>query len=282
MAATIISVINCKGGVGKTATTISLATSLREKRKKVLVVDIDFQADSTFILGVEESYVKNSHVGVALKHPEVFPDLIEEVVYFKKEGNKKRKRTIDLCPSHQSLKDVLHYLVVNDVTAKDVRLKAAIKTVKDNYDYILIDCGAKLALDTINALAASDYYIPIVDSKPLATKNLKVMDSCIEDVKYHNPELKSLGTLLTMYDHRKKLHRGIRESIDHHFTQLKKENPDSFENLPFKTNIPDNIEVAECTLEMIPLCQYAPRSKGHQAYLELTEEIIKRVKKGRE
>ncbi|NQZ58712.1 MAG: ParA family protein [Lentisphaeraceae bacterium] len=264
MSAKVISFINSKGGVAKTTSAVNIATQLRIKRKKVLLVDLDPQGDASYMLGLNSEGVAEAHIGHALMKPEVFAKTIYTVDFIKKTGNKKSTRDISVCPAHAELDDVVNHLM-NQI-ARELRLQQCLEQVKDDYDYIILDCPPNLGVSSINALVASDFYVLVVDSEPLAMKNIIPNSNAVAQVQASlNANLKLLGVLFTKYDQQTGLHKQVVEVIT-----------ETFGNNVFKNKIPRNIEIAEAAGK--PLCEHAPRSKGNLAYTAAAEELIKRVK----
>ena len=265
MSAKIISFINSKGGVAKTTSAVNIATQLRIKRKRVLLVDLDPQGDASYMLGLDADSVSEAHIGHALMKPDIFKNTIYNVEFIKKTGNKKSKRNIAVCPAHSELDDVVNHLM-NQI-ARELRLQQCLEMVKDDYDYIILDCPPNLGVSSINALVASHFYVLVVDSEPLAMKNIVPNSNAVSQVQASlNNQLQLLGVLFTKHDHKTGLHKQVADSIT-----------EAFDNNVFKVRIPRNIEIAEAAGK--PLCEHAPRSKGNIAYTAATEELIKRVKK---
>ena len=230
----IISVANQKGGVGKTTTTVNLSTILAKKGKKVLLIDTDPQGNATSGLGVSKD-VELSVYDILIGDTE-FDETLQETAI----------KNLKVCPSNISLAGAEVQLV--SMMSREQRLKTKLDKIKDQYDYILIDCPPSLGLVTLNAFTASD--------KLLNTVNL---------VKKHlNKNLEIEGALLTMYDARTNLSN-----------QVVKEVKKYFEDKVYKTVIPRNVRLSEAPSYGMPITVYDPRSKGAKAYEKFAKELLK-------
>lgn len=264
MSAKVIAFVNSKGGVGKTTSAINVATQLRIKRKKVLIVDLDPQGDASYMMGLNLDDVKDSHIGHALMDPTVFENTIYEKEFIKKDGNKVSRKDIYISPAHEVLDTVANHLI-NDI-ARETKLSKCLTQVKDDYDYIILDCPPNKGVTFVNALGAADFYILVVDSEPLAMKNIITNTNIVRDVQENiNPKLALLGVLLTKFESSTSLHQAVLEALESKFTKK-----------VFNVKIPKNIDVAEAS--SAPLCSHSAKSKGNLAYIELTKEILKKVK----
>lgn len=264
MPAKVISFINSKGGTGKTTSAVNVAAQLRMQRKKVLLVDLDPQANATIMYGLDKEQIKAAHVGHALLNPDDFIHTIYKVNFVKKDGHKKLKRDIDICPSYKDLDDVCIALMPQ--ISRETRLKKCIDNVRDSYDYIILDCPPNYGLCSVNALAASDFYIPVADCEPLSMINLEIHIDIIKQIQQNiNSSLTCLGVLFTKYN-ATKIHNKTVAIVT-----------EAFNNNVFNINIPNNIKFPEAF--NMPICSHAPNSKGNIAYFDAVKELLRRVKK---
>ncbi len=252
----IISVVNQKGGVGKTTTVISLAAYLGKKKKKVLVIDMDPQSNSTSSMGIDETKLEQSIYDVLIDEKP-----IDEVIV------KTNTQNVDICPTDINLAGA-EIELVSQISREQI-LKTALSSVKDRYDYIIIDCPPTLGLLTINALTAStDIIIPILGDY-LSLKGLSLLNDTINLVKKKlNPEISLLGVLLNMYDGRTQLARQVKEEVIKYYGDK-----------VFKTEIPRNVRLSEAPSYGQTISDYDKKSKGGLAYEKLAKEVISRTKK---
>ena len=249
----IYTLVNQKGGVGKTTTTINLGAYLAQKGQRVLVVDLDPQANATSCLGVDKLSVQGGTYEALLGDS----NIISYVLF-----NERLK--LSLLPSSPSLAGAEVELV--DETARELRLRNAIGPLADKYDYILIDCPPSLGLLTLNGLmAAVDGVIVPVQCEYLALEGLGQLTQTIERVRsLLFPELRVRGVVLTMFDSRTNLANDVVAEVGKHF-------PDQV----FKSIIPRSIRIAEAPSYGLPISVYAPSSVGAQAYDALANELLK-------
>ena len=247
----IISVANQKGGVGKTTTTVNLSTILAKKGKKVLLIDADPQGNATSGLGVEKE-VEFSTYDILVNDTEL-QETIESTVI----------KNLYICPANMSLAGAEVELV--SMMSREQRLKAKLDLVKDQYDYILIDCPPSLGLITLNAFTASDSVLIPVQCEYFALEGLGQLLNTVNLVKKHlNKNLEIEGALLTMYDARTNLSN-----------QVVKEVKKYFEEKVYKTVIPRNVRLSEAPSYGMPISLYDPRSKGAKAYEKFAKELLK-------
>jgi len=251
----IIAIANQKGGVGKTTTTVNLAASLGVLEKKVLLIDADPQANATSGLGIDV-------------------DSVEIGTYQLLEHTKTAKETIiptdspnlDLIPSHIDLVAIEIELVDKD--EREYMMKKAITALKNDYDYILIDCAPSLGLLTLNALTAADSVIIPIQCEYFALEGLGKLLNTIKSVqKIHNPDLDIEGLLLTMFDSRLRLSNQVVEEVRKHFSDM-----------VFDTIIQRNVRLSEAPSYGESIIKYDASSKGATNYLNMANELLKKNK----
>lgn len=248
----IYTLVNQKGGVGKTTTTINLAAYLGQMGQRVLVVDLDPQANATSCLGVDKLGVVGGTYEALLGDSEVASYVLL---------NERLK--LSLLPSSPSLAGAEVELV--DELAREVRLRKAIEPLANKYDYVLIDCPPSLGLLTVNGLmAATNGVIVPVQCEYLALEGLGQLTQTIERVRsLLFPELGVRGVVLTMFDSRTNLANDVVTEVNRHF-------PDQV----FKSVIPRSIRLAEAPSYGLPISAYAPTSVGAVAYEALAKELL--------
>ncbi|MBT4349976.1 ParA family protein [bacterium] len=249
--ARIISVVNQKGGVGKTTTTINLAAYLADLGKRVLVVDIDPQGNASSGFGLDHKQLKKG-VYEVLVNPET---KITEAV-------RAHQKNLHILPSTPDLAGAAIELV--NQASREYRLRENLNDVLDLYDFILIDNPPSLGLLTINGLvAASEILIP-VQCEYYALEGLSQLLSTIDLIKEHlQPELKILGAVMTMHDSRNRLSQAVFDELYQHFP-----------NHIFRSVIPRNVRLAEAPSYGKPIKEYDQHSSGARAYRRLAQEII--------
>lgn len=247
----IIAIANQKGGVGKTTTSINLAASLGVLEKKVLLIDADPQANATSGIGID---VDSVEIGTY--------QLLEHSSTAKEAIIKTETPNLDIIPAHIDLVAIEIELV--DKEAREYMLKKALAEIKDDYDYILIDCAPSLGLLTLNALTAADAVIIPIQCEYFALEGLGKLLNTIKSVqKIHNPELDIEGLLLTMYDSRLRLSNQVVEEVQKHFNDM-----------VFQTIIQRNVKLSEAPSYGESIINYDAASKGASNYLSLAKEII--------
>jgi chromosome partitioning protein len=250
--AIIYALANQKGGVGKTTTSINLGAYLAKLDQRVLLVDIDPQANATSSVGIDKHNVRSGSYDALLDIENGAPNILT---------NPKLK--ISILPSSPSLAGAEVELV--DELARESRLKRALEPVRDRYDYILIDCPPSLGLLTLNGLvaAANGVLIP-VQCEYLALEGLGQLTQTIERVRYAiAPELQVRGVIMTMFDARTNLANDVVEEVRRYFP-----------NKVFEAIIPRSVRLAEAPSYGIPISEYDPGSTGAKAYKALAREIL--------
>lgn len=252
----IIALANQKGGVGKTTTTINLAASLATLEKKVLVVDADPQANASSGLGVDIKQVECSIYECIVNQTDV-----REAIYTTDIDG------LDVISSHIDL--VGAEIEMLNLENREKVLKKLLTPLKDEYDYIFIDCSPSLGLITINSLTAADSVIIPVQCEYFALEGISKLLNTIKIIKSKlNPALEIEGFLLTMYDSRLRLANQIYDEVKKHFQEL-----------VFKTVIQRNVKLSEAPSHGIPVILYDADSSGSKNHLALAQEIIKRNSK---
>ena len=247
----IISLANQKGGVGKTTTTINLAASLATLEKKVLVVDGDPQANASSGLGVDVQDVDNSLYECIIDHVDVHDAIYTTDI-----------ESLDILPSHIDL--VGAEIEMLNIKEREKVLSRLLQPIKDDYDYILIDCSPSLGLITVNALTAADSVIIPVQCEYFALEGISKLLNTIKIIKSKlNPRLEIEGFLLTMYDSRLRLANQIYDEVKRHFQEL-----------VFKTVIQRNVKLSESPSHGLPVILYDADSTGSKNHLALAKEII--------
>ena len=247
----IIALANQKGGVGKTTTTINLAASLATLEKTVLVVDADPQANASSGLGVDIKEVECSLYECIINHTDV-----REAIYTTDiEG-------LDIIPSHIDL--VGAEIEMLNLDNRERVIKRLLDPIRDEYDYILIDCSPSLGLITVNALTAADSVIIPVQCEYFALEGISKLLNTIKIIKSKlNPKLEIEGFLLTMYDSRLRLANQIYDEVKRHFQEL-----------VFKAVIQRNVKLSESPSHGLPVILYDAESTGSKNHLALAKEII--------
>ena len=247
----IISVANQKGGVGKTTTTVNLCAILAKKNKKVLLIDADPQGNATSGLGAEKE-TEFSTYDVLVSDVEI-KDAIQDTII----------KNLKICPANMNLAGAEVELV--SMMSREQRLKEKLELVKDEFDYILIDCPPSLGLITLNSFTASNSVLIPIQCEYFALEGLGQLLNTINLVKKHlNKDIKIEGALLTMYD--------IRTNLSN---QVVKEVKRYFENKVYKTVIPRNVRLSEAPSYGMPITEYDPRSKGAKSYIKFAKEFLK-------
>ncbi|MCZ8167707.1 MAG: ParA family protein [Flavobacterium sp.] len=249
----IIAIVNQKGGVGKTTTSVNLAASLGVLEKKVLLIDADPQANATSGLGID---VESVAIGTyqILEHSNIPSEAVVQST----------SPNVDVIPAHIDLVAIEIELV--DKENREYMLREALKDIRNHYDYILIDCAPSLGLLTLNALTAADSVIIPIQCEYFALEGLGKLLNTVKSVqKIHNPALDIEGMLLTMYDSRLRLSNQVVEEVQKHFNDM-----------VFKTIIQRNVKLSEAPSFGESIINFDATSKGATNYLSLAEEVIKK------
>jgi len=254
----VIAICNQKGGVGKTATAVSMGIALTENGKKVLLVDFDPQGDATYSLGWKNYDKLENTIASLMKKiikDEIFKD--GEAILTHKEG-------VDLVPANESLADMEVALV--NVMSRELVLRDYLDEVKDDYDYVLIDCPPSLGMLTVNALAAADSVLIPVQANPLPAKDMTQLLKTINKVKRGiNPRLKINGIVITLVDARTNLAKDV--------TMQLKENYGSAIKI-YDSQIPLAVKAAEVTAKGKSIFAYDENGTVAKAYKALAKEVI--------
>jgi len=247
-------VANQKGGVGKTTTAVNLAAALAFAEAKVLLVDMDPQANATSGLGFNPSELSQSIYDVIINNVRIEDVLLETKI----DGLHLIPSKIDLTAAEIELVSVL---------SRETRLKRALEGIKDRYNIVIIDCPPSLGLLTINSLTASDTVLIPLQCEYYALEGLTQLLNTIRLVKDGlNPKLDLEGILLTMYDPRNNLSKEVYKQVR-----------EFFRDKMFKSIIPRNVKLSEAPSYGVPIISYDIRSKGAESYIELAKEILSKL-----
>lgn len=251
----IIAIANQKGGVGKTTTSVNLAASLGVLEKKVLLIDADPQANATSGLGIDVESVENGTYQL-LEHTKTANEVIIQT----------DSPNVDLIPAHIDLVAIEIELVDKD--NREYMMKEALSGLREQYDFVLIDCAPSLGLLTLNALTASDSVMIPIQCEYFALEGLGKLLNTVKSVqKIHNNDLDIEGMLLTMFDSRLRLSNQVVEEVKKHFGDM-----------VFETIIQRNVKLSEAPSYGESIIKYDASSKGASNYLNLANEIVNKNK----
>ena len=247
----IIAIANQKGGVGKTTTSINLAASIAEMGKRVLAIDLDPQGNMTSGLGVDKNEVENTVYELMLDECSINESIQDTVV-----------KGLRLIPSNVNLAGAeIELLGIND---KEYILKTAADYIRDDYDFIVIDCPPSLNMLTVNAMTTADTVLVPIQCEYYALEGLSQLIHTINLVQERlNPNLQMEGVVFTMYDVRTKLSNQVVENVKENLNQH-----------IYNTMIPRNVRLAEAPSYGMPIIEYDPKSAGAEHYMMLADEVI--------
>lgn len=248
----ILAIANQKGGVGKTTTTVNLSAALAKKGKKVLMIDADPQGNATSAVGIDKECELSTY-DILVNEAEVGQVMQDTQI-----------KNLKVCPSNINLAGAEVELV--SMVSREQRLKEQLEEVKEQFDYVTIDCPPSLGLITLNAFTAADSVLIPVQCEYFALEGLGQLMNTINLVKKHlNKSLQVEGAVLTMYD--------IRTNLAN---QVVKEVKKYFEDKVYKSVIPRNVKLSEAPSYGMPIIIYDPKSKGAKAYDKFTKEFLKK------
>ena len=254
MSAKILAVANQKGGVGKTTTAVNLAASLAHFGKRVLLVDLDPQGNATTGSGIDKSDIQYGVYSVLTGDADIADARIRS-----------EAGGYDVLAANRNLAGAEIELVQE--IAREMRLKNALATVQDDYDFVLIDCPPTLTLLTLNGLVAAEGVLVPMVCEYYALEGISDLIATVRKIRQAvNPDLDITGIVRTMYDSRSRLVAEVSEQLRSHFGDLL-----------FETVIPRNIRLAEAPSHGMPVMAYDAQAKGTKAYLALADELMARV-----
>lgn len=247
----VIAIANQKGGVGKTTTAINLSAALAQKGKKILVIDSDPQGNTTSGFGIEKNELENTIYELLLGECSIRDAIIKEVF-----------PNLSILPAHVNLAGAEIEMI--GIDKKEYKLKQEVDWIKDEYDFIIIDCPPSLSMLTVNAMTTADAVIVPIQCEFYALEGLSQLIHTINLVRERlNRNLAIDGVVFTMFDSRTNLSAQVVENVKANIKQK-----------VYNTLIPRNVRLAEAPSFGEPICKYDPRSVGAEKYAELAQEII--------
>ena len=252
----VIAITNQKGGVGKTTTCVNLAASLVATKRRVLVIDLDPQGNTTMGSGIEKNTLRHSVLDVLTQRVD-----INQVVHINTPAG------YDLLPSNGDLTAAEVELI--KVNQKEARLRLALTQLQQDYDFVLVDCPPSLNMLTVNALVCANSVLVPMQCEYYALEGISALLNTVKFIKHSlNPELVIEGILRTMYDPRNSLTNDVSHQLINHFGDL-----------VYRTVIPRNVRLAEAPSHGLPALLYDKHSRGAVAYLALASEFVRQQEK---
>ncbi|MDD2393191.1 MAG: AAA family ATPase [Eubacteriales bacterium] len=252
----ILSVVNQKGGVGKTTTSVNVSAYLAKMGKKTLLIDADPQGNATSGIGMEKNDLERTIYDVVINGEDINDVIVSA-----------NRKNLFICPANIDLAGAEIEMV--NLFSRETVLKKAFQKIKDDYDFVIIDCPPSLGLLTVNALTASDGVVVPIQAEYYALEGLSQLLNTINKVKKHlNPSLEIFGVVVTMFDSRTQLANQVASEVRQYFGEKL-----------FKSIIPRNVRLSEAPSHGLSISEYDKRSKGSDAYEYLSKEIIKRSRK---